>query len=175
MRVLGDERGDVELALGVEAEMALRDLLPEQAVGADRSGLLLNEAGTGRAVANEKMVADLIEDIDVAARKARQHVRHGRHFLEEHFVAQLLRPLHVLGLAGQLELKIADTAERIGQLKHGVALLLDEIRRNLNVVLGGRNENGGCAHKSLRSYSVDVCVTVDLSHAASGTRSTSVR
>ncbi|BCJ92167.1 hypothetical protein IZ6_29020 [Terrihabitans soli] len=65
------------------------------------------------------MVADLIENIDVAAGKARHDVRLRRHFLEEHFVAQLLRLLHILGLLGESQFQIADPAERVGQIDLG--------------------------------------------------------
>ncbi len=112
------ERLDVELALGVEAGVALRGFLPEQAVCADDlrlagpRALLAEKLGRGGVVQDEQVVANAVEGVDVAALQAAHDVGDGRHFLVEHRVAQFLRPPDVLPGPGEPDFERADPAQR---------------------------------------------------------------
>src|SRR5437762_3975845 len=63
-----DQAADVELALGVEAAVAVGGVLAEQAVGADYRGLALERAGAVArqfrgVVDDQQVIADIVERI----------------------------------------------------------------------------------------------------------------
>ena len=108
--VARDQRVDVELAGGVEAGLAVGDLLAEQPIGADhRRRLAQPRCGM---VDHEEVIAHRIEGVDVAPRQKRRGIRHRRHLAIEDLVAQLLRAADFLGVAREADFERADASER---------------------------------------------------------------
>ena len=114
-----DQRVDVELAGGVEAGLAVGDLLAEQPIGADhRRRFAQPRRGM---VDHEQVIAHRIEGVDVAPRQERRGVRHRRHLAIEDLVAQLLRAADFLGVAREADLERTDTPERARRRRAGPA------------------------------------------------------
>jgi hypothetical protein len=106
------QRRDVELALGVETAMALGHILPQQAVCADNALPLLAK-GAGRVmVDDQKMVADRVKPVGVAAQHQAGEIRLGRLLLIEHPVTEALRAPEVQRSPGQTDLQGAAAAQR---------------------------------------------------------------
>ncbi len=93
-RMTLDQTGDIELVLGVEAAMAFRHVLAQQAIGADHRMLSADRRFCG-VIDHHEMIADLVERILVAARQQRCGVGNGRAILVEHPITQFLGALHV--------------------------------------------------------------------------------
>ena len=109
-----DQAGDIELVLAVEAVIAFRHVLPQQAVGADHRQLAADR-GFGGMVDHQQMVADLVERILVAARQQGGGVGDRGAVLVEHPVAQLLRALHLALALGEPHFERSEPAERPGR------------------------------------------------------------
>ena len=107
------QRPDVEFVRRVEAGVAVRHFLAQQAVGADDRRLAGSEAGV--VVDDEQVVADLVETVAIAARQLRLHVGDRRHLLVEDLVAQLLRLLHLARRGGKAHFQRSDSTERFRQ------------------------------------------------------------
>ena len=117
------QRFQIEFMRAVEAEIFLSHLLPQQAIGPDDFRLRLAE-GLHRhiVVEHEQVIADPVERVLVPARDIVRGVGARRHFLVEHPVAELLRPLDVLLGAGEANFEAPGAAEDLGQtvkLAHG--------------------------------------------------------
>jgi len=112
-REIGNERHDVVLAGRVETAVLERDLVPEQAIGAD------HRLGARPAVVDhQQMVAISVELVEVAAAPGGGRIGLGAEFLVEDAVAERLRRGDVGAVAGDADLEPAFGREqRIGQLE----------------------------------------------------------
>ena len=126
----GEQRRDVELAFRVEAGVALRHLLTQQAIGADDlrlAALSLAERAGGRVVVDdEQVVADGVIGVDVALLQAGHHVGDGRHFLMEYAVTQLLRAPDVLPARREPDFQRANPSQRRAEAGRLAALGLPD-------------------------------------------------
>ena len=109
-RAARDQRLDVEFERAVEAEIALGDVLPQEAIDADefRRAVAMAE----RLVDHDEMVADAVEAADVAPDDSGGRVGSSAALFEEDPIAQLLRPPDVLLRRRQARL------ERAGARQH---------------------------------------------------------
>ena len=98
-------RREVVFARGVEAAGLGRVFLADQAIGADdeRLAVLVED----RAVDDEKMVAEIVEAVEVAPLRAHLRRRDRRHLFVEDAVAQTLRRLDLGFGLGQTDLERA--------------------------------------------------------------------
>ena len=113
VRPPGDERFDVEFAGAVEAEIPLGHVLPQQAVDPDDAGRAV--AISRGLVDHDQMVGHPIEAADVAANQPRGRIGRGAALLEEHAIAQLLRPSELLPGRREARLERAGAGERRSQ------------------------------------------------------------
>ena len=105
------QRRDIEFALGVEAEIALGDVPPQQPIGADDLRLRPAEPVDRIHVDDEKMVAKSVERADVAPHQRRGLIGARAAFLEEHLVTQALRLADLFLRRRQPDFKRAEAAK----------------------------------------------------------------
>jgi len=108
-----DQPANVEFAGGVEAAIVLGERLTQQTIGADHGRPALRAAVAALMIDDEKVIANGVVSIDVAAGDEARRVRHRRALLEEHAVAQLLRLTHFRRGLRQPHLERADAAEAL--------------------------------------------------------------
>jgi hypothetical protein len=106
-----DQAADIELVLGIEAAMVLRDILTQQPVGADHR-LLAAHRWFGGVVDHQQMIADLVERILVALRQQGRGVGDRAAVLVEYAVTQFLRALDVAFFLRQPHFERAEPAQR---------------------------------------------------------------
>jgi hypothetical protein len=103
LALVGEQRLDVVFVAGVELAAPRRAFAPHHPIGADHAG----GARAALLVEDEKMVAILVEGIEVAANRRHLRRRAGGHRLVEHAIAQSLGGAHFGGIFGETDAQIA--------------------------------------------------------------------